>query len=71
MTPAEIDRILQEYVSQPQPDSAAQPGLAAIRAAIFIEDVFDITLPDEFLTTDPFAHLPELRSFLLTSVGRA
>lgn len=69
MTPAAIDRILQEYLSQPQPDSTSDAGLAAIRAAIFIEDVFDVTLPDELLMADPFARLPELRAFLLTSIG--
>lgn len=71
MTPAEIDRILQEYLLHPQPDSAAERGLAGVRAAIFIEDVFDVTLPDEFLLADPFARLPELRALLLASIGSA
>lgn len=55
MTPAEVDRILQEYLSQPQPDSTSDAGLAAIRAAIFIEDVFDVTLPtnSSWLTPSP------------------
>jgi len=39
-----IEQVLREYEALRQPD--ADPQLEAVRAAILLEDVFGVTLPD-------------------------
>lgn len=43
-----VDRILAEYSAQL--DVSADRELAALGAAIFIEDAFDIVVPEDLLT---------------------
>ena len=44
MTPAQADEALREY--QALRDPAGDPDLEAVKAAVFLEDVFGITLTE-------------------------
>ena len=39
-----VEQVLRDYEALRRPD--ADPGLEAVRTAILLEDVFEVTLPD-------------------------
>ncbi|HEY3411384.1 MAG TPA: hypothetical protein VGK53_24735 [Propionicimonas sp.] len=68
MNHADVDRILQEYAFLQR--SADDPELSALRSAIFLEDVLDLTLTDEQFDIDPLADPGVLRTLVTrTSVA--
>lgn len=67
MTAAEIDRILRESVHLD--DTSDDPELRALRMAIFVEDIFDLTLRDDQLASGVLDDRQALRSLLIQSVS--
>lgn len=61
-----IDRVLAEYEHQRVAD--ADPTLEAVRAAIFVEDVFGLTIPDELIDPSVLVDPVALRTFLASAV---
>lgn len=53
-----IDEALAEYVQLRNPDG--DPELEAVKAAIFVEDVFGVTLPDDDIDAGRLADLTAL-----------
>ena len=62
MTTAEVDRILRESVHLA--DATDDPQLRALRMAIFIEDVFGLTLSDDQLASGVLGDSTALRALL-------
>ena len=63
----QVDRILSEYDAQRDP--AGDPGLEALKAAIFVEDVFGITLSDDEITPDVLGSASALRALVTSRLG--
>ncbi len=67
MTAAEIDRILRESVHLD--DATDDPELRALRMAIFVEDIFDLTLTDDQLASGVLDDRQALRALLIQSAS--
>lgn len=63
----EVDRLLEEYGATRDP--AADPELEAVRAAVFVEDVFDVTLSDDEIDPAVLCHPAALRALLARRRG--
>ena len=48
-----VEQVFQEYAALREPD--ADPELKAVRAAILLEDVFEVTFPDAEIDPAVFA----------------
>ena len=69
MTPDEVDRLLEEYDATREAD--ADPQLEAVRAAVFVEDVFDVTLSDDEIDPAVLCHPAALRALLAGKRGES
>jgi hypothetical protein len=69
MTPDRADRILHEYDASRDP--AGDPELDAVKTALFLEDVFGITLSDAEIDPDVLGTAAGIRAVLerKTSAG--
>jgi len=65
VTGADPDRILAEFAQLRPADP--DPELAAVRMALMVEDVFDVTLTDEQLDPGTLADPAALRALLAGS----
>lgn len=65
----EVDRLLREYDAIRDPD--ADPELEAVRAAVFVEDAFDVTLTDEEIDPAVLCHPAALRALLARKRGES
>jgi hypothetical protein len=63
VTRERIDQILQEYEAVRDP--SGDPELEALRAAVFVEDVFGISLTDAEITLDSLGTRDATRSVIL------
>ena len=57
-----IDQVLRDYAALRRPD--ADPELEALRAAILVEDVFDVVLPDAEIDPAALADGPAVADLL-------
>lgn len=67
VTRERVDQILQEY--EAVRDSSGDPELEALRAAVFVEDVFGIRLCDAEINSDTLGTFDAMRAVLLDRLG--
>ncbi len=67
MAPDEVDRLLEEYDATRDP--AADPELEAVRAAVLLEDLFDVTLTDDEIDPAVLGHPAAVRALLARKRG--
>lgn len=63
MTPSQVGRLLHEY--EASRDRAGDPELEAVRAAVFLEDVFGIALSDAEIDPDVLGTEDGMRAVVL------
>lgn len=68
MVHARWEQILEEYDATP--DAIADPEVAAVRVAIFLEDVLGLALSDEDITPERLCNAEQVRALVESRVGR-
>lgn len=64
MTPSQAEEILREYDAARDP--AGDPELEAVKAAVFIEDAFGITLSDSEIDHDVLGTRAGMRAIVMS-----
>jgi hypothetical protein len=62
-----VDQILLEYDSVRDP--AGDPELEALKAAVFVEDVFGIVLSDDEIDPEQLGSSGAMRAFVIRRLG--